>query len=513
MLFNSYLFLFIYLPIALIGTYFLIYFYKPAVVPWLLAFSLIFYGWWNPNYLVLLLASICFNFVIGKWIINNTLQFYKKCYLVLGIVGNLGALFYFKYMNFFIQNINSIAHTDFNFYNIILPLGISFFTFTQIAFLVDAYYGKVKQFGIFNYSLFVTYFPHLIAGPIIHHKDVMPQFSKILDTKQFPIMRYFMIGLTIFIIGLFKKVCLADTLAPKVNYIFDLPSKGYDLSFTDSWMGAIGYTLQLYFDFSGYSEMAIGLSFMIGIKLPINFFSPYKAINIIDFWRRWHMSLSRFFRDYLYIPLGGSRKGAFRKYLNLFIVMVIVGFWHGAGWTFILWGTYHGTLLILNHGWHTIKDQISARYNLKLTSKFAKILINFMSIAVTFFCVVIGWVLFRANDFTTAQNFYQGMFHYHTYFYGSAGLINLLNYIFFGLFLLAGLFICYSLPNTIEIMKNTNGILNNPAKDTFKSEATGITKILEWAPSIWYAIPIGALTYFAVTTISQTPSTFLYFNF
>lgn len=513
MLFNSYLFLFLYLPIAIFGAYFLIYFYKPLVVPWLLTFSLIFYGGWNPNYLVLLLASIGFNFSIGKLIVKNKLQFYKKCYLILGIVGNLSALFYFKYTNFFIQNINFIAHTDFNFYKIILPLGISFFTFTQIAFLVDAYYGKVKQFGIFNYSLFVSYFPHLIAGPIIHHKDVMPQFNKILNTKQFPLMRYFMIGLTIFIIGLFKKVCLADTLAPKVNYIFDLPGKGYDLSFADSWMGAIGYTLQLYFDFSGYSEMAIGLSFMIGIKLPINFFSPYKAVNIIDFWRRWHMSLSRFFRDYLYIPLGGSRKGPFRKYLNLFIVMVIVGFWHGAGWTFILWGTYHGTLLILNHGWHAIKEQLSSQFSLNITSRAVNNLIQFISIAVTFFCVVIGWVLFRANDFATAQNFYQGMFHYHSYFYGSAGLINPLNYIFFGLFLLVGLIICYTLPNTIEIMKNTNAILNNPAKDTFKSEAIGMAKILEWAPSIWYAIPIGVLTYFAVTTISQTPSTFLYFNF
>ncbi|RUR20217.1 MBOAT family protein [Legionella sp. km535] len=512
MLFNSYQFLFLYLPIALLGTYFLIYFYKPAVVPWLLTFSLIFYGWWNPNYLVLLLASIGFNFVIGKAIINCKLQLYKKFYLILGVLGNLSALFYFKYMNFFIQNINSLAHTDFNFYNIILPLGISFFTFTQIAFLVDAYYEKVKQFGIFNYSLFVTYFPHLIAGPIIHHKDVMPQFNQILNTKEFPLMRYFMIGLTIFSIGLFKKVCLADTLAPKVNYIFDLPGKGYDLSFLDAWMGAIGYTLQLYFDFSGYSEMAIGLSFMIGIKLPINFFSPYKAVNIIDFWRRWHMSLSRFFRDYLYIPLGGSRKGAFRKYLNLFIVMVIVGFWHGAGWTFILWGTYHGTLLILNHGWHAVRDQCSTRLNLRITSGFMRKLIKFMSIAVTFFCVVIGWVLFRANDFATAQNFYQGMFHYHYYYYGSSGLLTLLNYIFFGLFLLAGLIICTFLPNTIELMNSANAILDSQQVSKMTADkSSGL--LWTWKPSMTYGLIIGAALYFSLATISQTPSSFLYFNF
>ncbi|CAM3003012.1 MBOAT family O-acyltransferase [Legionella worsleiensis] len=512
MLFNSYQFLFLYLPIVLFGTYLLIYFFKPGVVPWLLTFSLLFYGWWNPVYLTLLLTSIGFNFIVGKLIVQSTIQSHKKCYLILGIAANLAALFYFKYMNFFIQNINSLAHTNFNFYNIILPLGISFFTFTQIAFLVDAYYEKVKQFGIFNYSLFVTYFPHLIAGPIIHHKDVMPQFNKILDTKEFPLMRYFMIGLTIFIIGLFKKVCLADTLAPKVNYIFDIPGKGYELSFVDSWMGAIGYTLQLYFDFSGYSEMAIGLSFMIGIKLPINFFSPYKAVNIIDFWRRWHMSLSRFFRDYLYIPLGGSKKGPFRKYLNLFIVMVIVGFWHGAGWTFILWGTYHGTLLILNHSWHTVKNQLISQFDFKITSGFMKKTIQLLSIALTFFCVVIGWVLFRANDFATAHNFYQGMFHYHNYYYGSSGLLTLLNYIFFGLFLLAGLIICAFMPNTIELMKSAHAILDSQQVNSINANKSNTLSLI-WKPSLAYGLVIGAALYFSLTTISQTPSTFLYFNF
>ncbi|HCU5992170.1 TPA: MBOAT family protein, partial [Legionella pneumophila] len=235
-------------------------------------------------------------------------------------------------------------------------------------------------------------------------------------------MRYFIIGLSIFIIGLFKKVCLADTIAPKVNYIFDLPGKGYDLSFVDAWIGAIGYTLQLYFDFSGYSEMAIGLSYMIGIKLPVNFNSPYKAINIIDFWRRWHMSLSRFFRDYLYIPLGGGRRGAFRKYLNLFIVMIIVGFWHGAGWTFILWGTYHGSLLILNHGWLACKTMLSNSFHFKINSKITSKILQYLSIAFTFLLVVLGWVLFRADNFGTVENFYKGMFHIHHHFFGTVGL-------------------------------------------------------------------------------------------
>ncbi|HEN5560960.1 TPA: MBOAT family protein, partial [Legionella pneumophila] len=368
-------------------------------------------------------------------------------------------------------------------------------------------------FNFINYSLFVTYFPHLIAGPIIHHSDVMPQFKKIVAIKQFPIMRYFIIGLSIFIIGLFKKVCLADTIAPKVNYIFDLPGKGYDLSFVDAWIGAIGYTLQLYFDFSGYSEMAIGLSYMIGIKLPVNFNSPYKAINIIDFWRRWHMSLSRFFRDYLYIPLGGGRRGAFRKYLNLFIVMIIVGFWHGAGWTFILWGTYHGSLLILNHGWHAFKNKFSNSFHFKINSKTTSQILRYLSITFTFFLVVLGWVLFRADNFGTVENFYKGMFHIHHHFFGTAGLLTLLNYIFFGLFLLAGLTICAILPNTIEIMKNTNAILDNPIKESGSSASGAITNKLLWTPSIWYGFSLGILAYFSITTISQTPSTFLYFNF
>lgn len=513
MLFNSYLFLFVYLPIALIGSYFLIRYFKSGVTPWLLIFSLIFYGWWNPNYLILLVASISFNYLISMLIIKNEQIFHKKTFLILGITCNLGALFYFKYMNFFIQNFNTVAHTNFNYLNIILPLGISFFTFTQIAYLVDTYQGKVKEFNFINYSLFVTYFPHLIAGPIIHHSDVMPQFKKIVGIKQFPFMRYFIIGLSIFIIGLFKKVCLADTIAPKVNYIFDLPGKGYDLSFVDAWIGAIGYTLQLYFDFSGYSEMAIGLSYMLGIKLPVNFNSPYKAINIIDFWRRWHMSLSRFFRDYLYIPLGGGRRGAFRKYLNLFIVMVIVGFWHGAGWTFILWGTYHGSLLILNHGWHACKTMLSNSFHFKINSKITSKILQYLSIAFTFLLVVLGWVLFRADNFATVENFYKGMFHINHYFYSTAGLLTLLNYIFFGSFLLAGLAICSILPNTIEIMKRTNAILDNTIKESGGSAPGAITNKLLWTPNIWYGFSLGILAYFSITTISQTPSTFLYFNF
>ncbi|WED42883.1 MBOAT family O-acyltransferase [Legionella cardiaca] len=511
MLFNSYVFLFAYLPLTILIAYFLMRFYSVAVVPWLLLASLVFYGWWDPSYLSLLLLSILFNFLIAKYIVHTHLILRKKIALMVGITGNLSALFYFKYTNFFLQNANALFHSNFNFYNIILPLGISFFTFTQIAFLIDAYHKKVDKVNLFNYSLFVTYFPHLIAGPIIHHSDVMPQFKKMLQSKNSPLLRYFIIGLSIFAIGLFKKVCIADILAPKVDILFQIPGKGYEISMLDAWTGALGYTFQLYFDFSGYSDMAIGLSYMLGIKLPINFFSPYKAINIIDFWRRWHMTLSRFFRDYLYIPLGGSRRGAVRKYVNLFIVMVIVGFWHGAGWTFILWGIYHGSLLILNHGWHALKSIVPLKY--KFTpSKPMMLTLNFISRTTTFFCVVIGWVMFRANDLATAKSFYAGMFHYHHYYYGSLGLLTLLNYVFFGLFLFGCAIIAFGLPNNIELMKSTGAALDTKSLNPAYFGTMSVNH-LTWAPRLGYGLLIGAIIYFALTGIANTPSSFLYFNF
>ncbi|ASQ47449.1 Peptidoglycan O-acetyltransferase [Legionella clemsonensis] len=512
MLFNSYTFLFAYLPLTVLMSYFLMRFYAIAVVPWLLFASLVFYGWWNPRYLTLLLLSILFNFLIAKCIVHTDSVSRKKIALLIGIIGNLSTLFYFKYTNFFLQNANALLNSNFNFYNIILPLGISFFTFTQMAFLIDAYHKKVDEVKLFNYSLFVTYFPHLIAGPIIHHSDVMPQFKRILQSKDSPMMRYFIIGLSIFAIGLFKKVCIADMLAPKVDTIFQIPGRGYDISMLDAWTGALGYTFQLYFDFSGYSDMAIGLSYMLGIKLPINFFSPYKAINIIDFWRRWHMTLSRFFRDYLYIPLGGSRRGAVRKYVNLFIVMVIVGFWHGAGWTFILWGIYHGLLLILNHGWHALKSMFPLKLKTIIQLKPIALLLNFISGAVTFFCVVLGWVMFRANDLATAKSFYAGMFHYHRYYYGSLGLLTALNYVFFGLFILGCAIIAFVLPNNIELMKSTGAVLDSKSLNPPHFGVLSANRYT-WSPSLGYGLLIGVMIYFALTGIANTPSSFLYFNF
>lgn len=315
------------------------------------------------------------------------------------MIFNLSLLAYFKYANFFIENINVVSHEHLTSLNIILPIGISFFTFTQIAFLVDSYRGFVQKYHLLNYALFVTYYPHLIAGPIIHHKEVMPQFDK-QRTFSFN-YRNFTIGIIMFTIGLFKKTILADHLGAYVGPIYDM--HGTSISALDAWISSLSYTLELYFDFSGYSDMAIGLSMLIGVKLPINFYSPYKSSNIIEFWRRWNMTLSRFLREYLYIPLGGNRKGSARRYVNLMITMFLGGLWHGASWTFVMWGCLHGFYLCCNHWWVSLK---------KILGMGGKnnIILNIVACFLTFILVIIAWVFFRAPSFSMAHEILHAMF-------------------------------------------------------------------------------------------------------
>ncbi len=339
MLFNSYGFIFLFLPVVLLGFYQLgriSHFYAAL---WLALASLFFYGYWNPAYVGLLLGSIVCNYSFGRWIAQAGIApvpVRQKQLLIIAITANLALLGYYKYANFFINNLNPVLGTSWNLGNILLPLGISFFTFTQIAFLVDTYQGKVKEYSFTHYALFVTSFPHLIAGPILHHKEMMPQFAK---PGSYQInWANIAVGLTIFICGLAKKVLIADHLNEFATPIFNAVGAGGHPMLFEAWVGALAYTLQLYFDFSGYSDMAIGLSLMFNVRLPMNFNSPYKATTIIEFWRRWHMTLSRFLRDYLYIPLGGNRKGKIYRYRNLIITMLLGGLWHGAGWTFLIWG-------------------------------------------------------------------------------------------------------------------------------------------------------------------------------
>jgi alginate O-acetyltransferase complex protein AlgI len=385
MLFNSYVFIFQYLPIVLIIFFLLAKFRQVRLASFCLFIaSLCFYADWDVHYLPLMLISIAINFAIGKQIeVTESKSKQAKLLLIIGIVINIGLLGYYKYANFFLSSIDAVLGTDWHIDNLILPLGISFYTFTQTAYLIDAYQGKtkdVKQDWI-SYGLFVTYFPHLIAGPILHYQDMMPQFYRL---KNFVFSHKNLAnGIVLFCIGLAKKVLIADNISPWVAPVF---SHASEVSFLESWVGAISYTLQLYFDFSGYSDMAVGLSLMFNINLPINFNSPYKATSISDFWRRWHITLSNFLRDYLYIPLGGNRQGQTRQYINLLATMLLGGLWHGAGWTYIAWGGLHGIYLCVNHRWRKFKIPMP----------------KFWGWLLTFLAVVVSWVLFRAATFGDA---------------------------------------------------------------------------------------------------------------
>lgn len=387
MLFNSYAFIFLFLPIVLAVYFWLGRRSNLAPVIWLALASLGFYAVSNWQFVALLLASIAFNYLIGYLLIAAKLAPAARFgALTAGVAGDLVVLGVFKYAGFFAANLNALLATHFV-VNILLPVGISFYTFTQIAFLVDAFRGNVARYALPHYALFVTYFPHLIAGPILHHKDMIPQFER--EEAKHPQAHLILCGLIIFAIGLFKKTCLADGIQPLVAQAFgpNVPT------FDQAWIGALAYTFQLYFDFSGYSDMAIGMSLMFGIFLPLNFNSPYKATSIVDFWRRWHMTLSQFLRDYLYIPLGGNRHGSLLRYANLMITMLLGGLWHGAAWTFVVWGALHGAYLCVNHAWSNFGPAVSPR--------FAKAT-NFAAFVLTFLCIVIAWVFFRADSMASA---------------------------------------------------------------------------------------------------------------
>ncbi len=406
MLFNSYEFLFFFLPVT-IAVFFAFSGFRlvRTASAWLALVSIFFYGYWSPHYVVLLMGSILINFAAGHGILscrNAKRDVAARRVLVLAIVANLSALAYFKYANFFVDSVNTALHSQIELAKIVLPIGISFFTFTQIAFLVDTYSGKVKEKGFIPYTLFVTFFPHLIAGPVLHHAEMMPQFARD-ETYRFNLQN-FLIGVAFFTIGLFKKVILADGIQPYVGPVFEADA-GYALTVIEAWGGVLAYTLQLYFDFSGYSDMAIGLSKMLNVDLPLNFNSPYKAVNISDFWRRWHMTLSRFLRDYLYIPLGGNRNGPFRRYANLLTTMLLGGLWHGAGWTFVIWGGLHGLYLVIHQLWQAARERFLG-HDLSRSGIFTRLFSGLL----TFVCVVIAWVFFRATHLDSATNVLKGMF-------------------------------------------------------------------------------------------------------
>jgi len=394
LLFNSFEFIFLFLPITLTLYFFFIRLKKmESAFCVLVLASLFFYGYWEYRYLALILFSMCFNFLCGQALSKH--PSYQRSILIVGITINLALLGYFKYANFFAVNIGALFNLGWNLEKIFLPLAISFFTFQQISYLVDASKRETKEYNFIHYCLFVCFFPQLIAGPIVHHKEMLPQFVKVNRlTSQWENLA---VGLGIFAVGLFKKTIIADNLSLFVQPVYDNPGIATELDFFMAWGSTLAYTFQLYFDFSGYSDMAIGCARMFGIKLPVNFFSPYKAENIVDFWRRWHITLSRFLRDYLYIPLGGNKKGPVRRYTNLLLTMLLGGLWHGAGWSFIVWGLLHGSYLIINHAWTKTLGI------LKITRS-QSWLYRFTAWLITFLAVVISWVYFRAPTLEHANS-------------------------------------------------------------------------------------------------------------
>jgi D-alanyl-lipoteichoic acid acyltransferase DltB (MBOAT superfamily) len=534
MLFNSYIFILAFLPVTIIGFFTIGRFGHQYSIGWLALASLFFYAWWDFRYVGLLVCSIIINFGFGVLIgrhLSDEQSRTAKWLTVIAIGANLLLLGYYKYANFFAKNVNQFASWNIEFESVILPLGISFFTFTQIAYLMDTFQGKVKEFSFNNYLLFVTYFPHLIAGPLLHHKYMMPQFASkrnnIIDWNNISV------GGTIFVFGLAKKVLIADSIAGYSTPIFNAVESGGIPLLVESWLGALAYTLQLYFDFSAYSDMAIGLSLMFNVRLPLNFNSPYKATSIIDFWRRWHISLSAFLRDYLYIPLGGSAFGEFRRTVNLMVTMLIGGLWHGAGWTFVLWGGLHGLYLVLNHTWRRLFGHTEGAPGTRLGEIVAG--------AVTFLAVVVGWVVFRADSISSAMVILRGMAGLNGIslpilfepwatnnissvigikFLGLNPLVPEINIIEGIKVLLLGFTIVWFFPNVHQIF-----IAYRPTCEDIRSTSNALTSAkkgsnrrlwsfnsLVWAPNYWFAWFTGALFCFSIMELTSV-SEFLYFQF
>ena len=490
MLFSSFEFIFIFLPIIIILFIFFNKKNRNIFSFVIIIFSLYFYSFSNSSWLLILVFSIIFNFLVGKSLIKNS----SKLILFLGIFSNLLVLIYFKYTNFFLENLNNFFSIKLNYLDIILPIGISFFTFQQIAFLIDANKKKIKNPTFINYSLFVSFFPQLIAGPIILYGDIIKQLEKKTSFRFFK--KNFFIGLFIFNIGLFKKMCIADTLEIFSKPIFYQAETDQTLTFIECWSGLISYSFQIYFDFSGYSDMAIGLAKMFGITLPINFNSPYKSNSIIEFWKRWHITLSTFFKHYVYFPLGGNREGIFRQFLNIFFVMTLAGFWHGASWNFIIWGGLHGIFIFTNHTWRILTR-----------NWFESKKLNIIKVLLTFLCVTVAWAFFRAETINGALNIISGCFPFFnsSIFLEYSEIDYYLPYIYqIKWFIL--LFI------VIWIFPNTNQISIYLESSSFKR---GIVSIYKYNSdhSYIYLVIISFFLFIASFPGNQLNQPFIYFQF
>ncbi|TMJ62374.1 MAG: MBOAT family protein [Alphaproteobacteria bacterium] len=528
MLFNSPVFLFLFLP-ATVAAYIAVrHWLGPrAVLALLLVASIFFYGWWNPLYVPLLLGLALFNFLVARGITAYRAMGrsdWVSILLTFGVVVDLAVLGYFKYTDFFIETANTLFKTDFMLQHILLPLGISFFTFQKIAYLVDASRGEVQQHDLLEYCFFVMFFPQLLAGPITHHSEI---FSQVKGPWAFAIKpSNFMLGLTIFVIGLFKKVVLADHFGPLVSPAYEAAAAGQPLDFFLAWQGAIAFKFQLYFDFSGYSEMALGAARLFGVQLPLNFNSPYRALNVVDFWRRWHMTLTRFLLRYVYIPLGGSRRGVPRLYRNLLITLALSGLWHGAAWHFALWGTVQGTTMIANHAWRSFWRPINAWWS-HTTARL-----------VTFFALTMVLVLHRAPSVDVALQIYRGMFNLPETWGAALGpmaeALKWLGMRFDGppveaghlelvAWLIAWMAFMWFLPNTQQLLARWHPAYNygvvERERDPPLIERIPATRWLpavnwplEWRPNLAGAVFVGVLAALAILSLRHV-SEFLYFKY
>ena len=495
MLFNSHVFILVFLPAVVAGFYILA---RAGLtrfaIAWLVGASLFFYGWWNPVYLGLLIGSIAVNYTFGLALARRAGSRGGAYILGLGVAANLLTLGYFKYANFFLANVGALAGVDWTLGAIVLPLGISFFTFQQIAYLVDCKRREAHESDFLDYCLFVSFFPQLIAGPIVHHKEMMPQFSGLAGSNR--AAENLTVGLTVFFIGLFKKIMVADNIARFSSPVFAAAANGTDIGFHSAWQGALGYTVQIYFDFSGYSDMAIGLARMFGIRLPLNFDSPYKATNIIEFWRRWHMTLSRFLRDYLYYPLGGNRKGGRRRHLNLITVMILGGLWHGAAWTFVLWGALHGLYLAANHFWIWLRPALGLKTGDPSRAGL------WAGRLITMLAVIVAWVFFRAENFDAAMTMLRGMA-------GMADTVEDVRRTSLSATLACVLLLLYAMlaPNTQQIMAK-----GKPALAASTIVLGRWTSKIVWRPNRGFAVAMAVIALAGILGAVKT-SEFLYFQF
>lgn len=543
MLFNSYEFILVFLPVTLAGFYVLGAKSPRLALSWLIAASLLFYAWWRPLNVFIIAPSIAVNFLLARWLLQlSTVSEHAgraKLVLALGIAFNVAFLGYFKYVNFFVSAVNDLTGTDFVFAQVILPLGISFITFQKIAFLIDVHGRRIRAFSLGDYALFVLFFPQLIAGPIVHYREMVPQFQQAtcrLDSGNFSV------GLTLFTFGLFKKVVLADGIAEHVTPFYQLAGTGAEITLIPAWIAAVGFTLQIYFDFSGYTDMALGLARFFGVRLPPNFDSPLKATNIIDFWLRWHMTLTRFLTAYVYNPLvlwltrwrvarklpvlavRSTSLGAFVQLLvgPTLLTMFISGLWHGAGYLFIAWGVLHGIYICINHGWRLI----AARY-LRDSAVYARLKTP-LGFVLTFVAVAVAMVLFRSLNAHGAKEILEGMAGLNGVGLPAA-VFERLGSVAQGLqsyfsvsqevsakellldmaWVVGLLTIALALPNTLQILGRFE-----PALDV--QAATGLRRaagsIVEWRPSLPWAAAISVIAALAIVRLGG-PSEFLYWQF